>query len=82
MKREYFSTTAPMIIGRHVIIGVGGDVLDIPGYLESRDPENGNLIWRWNTTPQGRRTRRRDMAERVRDVERRRHALAAGHLRS
>ena len=39
MKREYFSTNAPMIIGRQVIIGVGGDALDIPGYLESRDPE-------------------------------------------
>jgi acido-empty-quinoprotein group A len=51
MKREYFSTNAPIIIGRHVIIGVGGDALDIPGYLESRDPENGNLVWRWNTTP-------------------------------
>ena len=41
MKREYFSTNAPMIIGRQVIIGVGGDALDIPGYLESRDPESG-----------------------------------------
>jgi len=51
MKREYFSTNAPMIIGRQVIIGVGGDALDIPGYLESRDPEAGNLIWRWNSTP-------------------------------
>ena len=51
MKREYFSTNAPMIIGRQVIIGVGGDALDIPGYLESRDPESGNLVWRWNTTP-------------------------------
>ncbi len=51
MKREYFSTNAPMIIGRQVIIGVGGDALDIPGYLESRDPEAGNLVWRWNTTP-------------------------------
>ena len=40
MKREYFSTTAPMIIGQHVIIGVGGDSLDVPGYLESRDPES------------------------------------------
>ena len=53
MKREYFSTNAPMIIGRQVIIGVGGDALDIPGYLESRDPESGNLVWRWNTTPRG-----------------------------
>jgi alcohol dehydrogenase (cytochrome c) len=51
MKREYFSTNAPMIIGRQVIIGVGGDALDIPGYLESRDPEAGNLIWRWDSTP-------------------------------
>jgi acido-empty-quinoprotein group A len=51
MKREYFSTNAPMIIGRQVIIGVGGDALDIPGYLESRDPEKGDLVWRWNTTP-------------------------------
>jgi alcohol dehydrogenase (cytochrome c) len=51
MKREYFSTNAPMIIGRQVIIGVGGDALDIPGYLESRDPEKGDLVWRWNSTP-------------------------------
>ena len=51
MKREYFSSNAPIIVGRHVIIGVGGDALDIPGYLESRDPENGDLVWRWNTTP-------------------------------
>jgi len=51
MKREYFSTNAPMIIGKQVIIGVGGDALDVPGYLESRDPESGNLVWRWNTTP-------------------------------
>ena len=51
MKREYFSTNAPMIIGKQVVIGVGGDALDVPGYLESRDPETGNLVWRWNTTP-------------------------------
>ena len=51
MKREYFSTNAPIVIGRHVIIGVGGDALDLPGWLESRDPENGELVWRWNSTP-------------------------------
>ena len=44
MKREYFSTNAPIIIGKQVIIGVGGDSLDIPGYLESRDPESGDLV--------------------------------------
>src|SRR5437867_1905104 len=56
MKREYFSTNAPMIIGRQVIIGVGGDALDIPGYLESRDPEGANLVGRCNTTPRVRET--------------------------
>jgi len=51
MKREYFSTNAPIVIGRQVIIGVGGDALDIPGYLESREPERGEVVWRFNTTP-------------------------------
>ena len=51
VKREYFSTSAPIIVGKHVLIGVGGDSLDVPGYLESRSPESGEVIWRWYTTP-------------------------------
>lgn len=51
VKQEYFSTPAPIIIRNHVIVGVGGDSLDVPGYLESRDPETGAVQWRWNTTP-------------------------------
>jgi acido-empty-quinoprotein group A len=51
VKREYFSTAAPIVVRNHVIIGVGGDSLDVPGYLESRDPETGELQWRWYTTP-------------------------------
>src|SRR5438445_3104252 len=51
VKREYFSTAAPIVIRDHVIIGVGGDSLDVPGYLESRDPETRELQWRWYTTP-------------------------------
>jgi acido-empty-quinoprotein group A len=51
IKREYFSTAAPIIIRNHVILGVGGDSLDVPGYLESRDPETGEVQWRWYTTP-------------------------------
>lgn len=35
----YTSTVAPVVIGDHVIVGVSGDDLDIPGYLEARDPE-------------------------------------------
>jgi acido-empty-quinoprotein group A len=51
VKREYFSTAAPIVIRNHIIIGVGGDSLDVPGYLESRDPDTGELQWRWLTTP-------------------------------
>ena len=51
IKREYFSTAAPIIVRNHVILGVGGDSLDVPGYLESRDPDTGEVQWRWYTTP-------------------------------
>lgn len=49
--QQYFSTAAPMVIGNHIIVGVGGDSLDVPGYLEARDPETGAVQWRWNTIP-------------------------------
>ncbi len=50
-KRQYFTTGAPMVVGNHVIVGVGGDAIDLPGYLEARDPETGELQWRWNSEP-------------------------------
>jgi alcohol dehydrogenase (cytochrome c) len=50
-KMQYFTTMAPLVIGHHVIVGVGGDAIDVPGYLESRDPETGELQWRWNSEP-------------------------------
>ena len=51
-KLQYFTTSAAVIVKNHVIIGVGGDAMDVRGFLESRDPETGALLWRWNTTPQ------------------------------
>jgi alcohol dehydrogenase (cytochrome c) len=51
VKREYFSTSAPIVVRNHVITGLAGDSLDVPGYLESRDPVTGELQWRWYTTP-------------------------------
>jgi len=65
MKREYFSTTRDdhRPAGDH---RRGGDALDIPGYLESRDPEKGDLVWRWNTTPRAGRPARQ-LARRRRD---------------
>jgi acido-empty-quinoprotein group A len=50
-KMQYFTTMAPMVVGHHILVGVGGDAIDVPGYLEARDPETGELQWRWNTEP-------------------------------
>jgi alcohol dehydrogenase (cytochrome c) len=50
-KLQYFTTSAALIVKNHVIVGVGGDAMDVRGYLESRDPETGELQWRWYTTP-------------------------------
>jgi len=51
VKQEYFCTPAPIVIREHVIVGMGGDSLDVPGWLESRDPETGDIQWKWYTTP-------------------------------
>ena len=50
-KLQYFTTMAAMVVKNHVIVGVGGDAMDVPGYLEARDPETGDVQWRWNTEP-------------------------------
>jgi len=50
-KLGYFSTMAPLVIRNHVIVGVSGDVTDIPGFLEAIDPATGKVQWRWDTEP-------------------------------
>ncbi len=50
-KLQYFTTMAAFIVKNHVILGVGGDAMDVRGYLESRDPETGELQWRWWSEP-------------------------------
>jgi alcohol dehydrogenase (cytochrome c) len=48
----YYSSVAPIVVGNHVIAGVSGDDLDVPGYVEARDPETGAFQWRWYVVPQ------------------------------
>ena len=48
--QQYFSTMAPVVIGNHVIVGTGND-LDAPGFLQSFDPETGELQWKLYTVP-------------------------------
>jgi alcohol dehydrogenase (cytochrome c) len=47
---QYFSTPAPVIVGNHVLVGTGND-LDMPGFLQSFDPETGKLQWKFYTVP-------------------------------
>jgi alcohol dehydrogenase (cytochrome c) len=47
---QYFSTMAPIVVGNHVLVGTGNN-LDEPGFLQSFDPETGELQWKFYTVP-------------------------------
>ena len=47
---QYFSTPAPIVIGNHILVGTGND-LDMPGYLQSFDPETGDVQWKFYPVP-------------------------------
>lgn len=47
----YAGTTAPVIAGEHLILGMGGDGNNLRAWLESRDPATGELQWKWYVTP-------------------------------
>jgi alcohol dehydrogenase (cytochrome c) len=49
-EEQYFSTAAPVIVGDHVLVGTGND-LDMPGFLQSFDPETGKLQWKTYMVP-------------------------------
>ncbi len=50
-KDGYWSTMAPLVVHNHVVVGVGGDLDNIPGRLFCIDPETGALQWQWDSTP-------------------------------
>jgi alcohol dehydrogenase (cytochrome c) len=50
LDQGYFSTPAPVVVGNHVIVGTGNDI-DSPGFLQSFDPETGELQWKLYTVP-------------------------------
>jgi alcohol dehydrogenase (cytochrome c) len=49
--KGYWSTAAPVIVGDHVIVGIGGDSDNIQGFLKSMDANTGALQWKWDSTP-------------------------------
>jgi acido-empty-quinoprotein group A len=46
-----FGGVAPLVIRDHIILGTSGDTADLPGFLESVDPVNGHIQWRWDAMP-------------------------------
>ena len=47
----YFGSVAPVVVKNHVMVGISGDDMDIPGYIEAHDTETGKLQWRWYSHP-------------------------------
>jgi acido-empty-quinoprotein group A len=50
-REQYFTTSAPIVAKDHVLVGVGGDAMDIRGFLLSLDPQTGAEQWKFYTTP-------------------------------
>jgi alcohol dehydrogenase (cytochrome c) len=48
----YSATLAPLVIDKQVIIGISGGEYAVRGFLDSYDPQTGERIWRFHTTPE------------------------------
>jgi alcohol dehydrogenase (cytochrome c) len=48
--QQYFSTTAPVVVGNHVLVGTSSN-LDQPGFLQSFNAETGDLQWKTFLVP-------------------------------
>jgi alcohol dehydrogenase (cytochrome c) len=51
VKKGYWTSMAPLVVGNHVLIGVSGDFDNVRGYIRSIDPETGATQWQWDSTP-------------------------------
>ena len=82
LAQGYFSTPAPIVVGNHVLVGTGNDI-DAPGFLQSFDPETGDLQWKLYTVPMKKGDPgSRHLGQPGRGAPRRRADLDPGRLRS
>jgi alcohol dehydrogenase (cytochrome c) len=51
VEKGYWATEAPLIVGNHVLVGVGGDLDNLHTFVRSVDPETGKTQWQWDVTP-------------------------------
>ena len=77
----YYGSVAPVVVKGHVIAGVSGDDLDIPGLRAvARSGERRDAVAVVRRAAEDGRAGLRVVAERRRHEARRRHDLAADHL--
>ncbi len=50
-KFGYYISAAPLVVKDKLLVGMSGDQLDMPGFLEARDLNDGKLVWRWDAIP-------------------------------
>jgi alcohol dehydrogenase (cytochrome c) len=51
VSQGYWATMAPLVVGKHILVGVSGDFDNIRGFVRSIDPESGKTQWNWYSTP-------------------------------
>jgi len=51
LEQFYYGSIAPLVVKNHILAGVSGDDIDIPGYVQAHDPETGDVQWRFYTVP-------------------------------
>src|SRR5213078_2000572 len=50
-KFGYYISVTPVVVKERLIMGMSNDQSDIPGFLEARSPEDGNVLWHWDALP-------------------------------
>lgn len=50
-KFGYYISMSPLVVKDRLIVGISNDQTDIAGFLEARSPEDGSVVWHWNSLP-------------------------------
>src|SRR5690349_25169073 len=58
-KFGYYISAAPLVVKDKLLVGMSGDQLNMPGFLDARDLNDGKLVWRWDAIPKPRSEERR-----------------------
>jgi hypothetical protein len=80
-KLDYTSTVAPVVVGNHILVGIGGDHLDNPGFLGVARSGDGRVAMEVVDHPAQGRARHRNLAGRTRRGPRHGDGMDSRHLR-